>query len=162
MNKKLYVGNLTTNVTEDDLKASFEQVGPVASVFIVKDKFSKQSKGFGFVEMETKADAYRRQRSQGEKGRRLQWRTPRRRWRRIQGRRTARRRGTARWRRRSRQVLTNRTASPRFEYGHASPKKGRHGRRGRDGRAPCSFPCRVQPDLRPRERRFGVGEPSRF
>ena len=57
MNKKLYVGNLTSNVTEDDLRASFEQVGPVLSVAIIKDKYSNQSKGFGFVEMETKADA---------------------------------------------------------------------------------------------------------
>ncbi|HOD29292.1 MAG TPA: RNA-binding protein [Syntrophales bacterium] len=57
MNKKLYVGNLTHNVTEDDLKANFSQCGNIVSVNIIRDKFSGQSKGFGFVEMETEEAA---------------------------------------------------------------------------------------------------------
>lgn len=57
MNKNLYVGNLTPTITEDDLKTNFAKVGPVASVSIIKDKFSGQSRGFGFVEMETEEGA---------------------------------------------------------------------------------------------------------
>jgi len=57
MNKKLYVGNLTHNVTEDDLKANFSQCGNIVSLNIIRDKFSGQSKGFGFVEMETEEAA---------------------------------------------------------------------------------------------------------
>jgi RNA recognition motif-containing protein len=57
MNKNLYVGNLTPTISEDDLKANFAKVGPVASVSIIKDKFSGQSRGFGFVEMETEEGA---------------------------------------------------------------------------------------------------------
>ena len=53
MNKKLYVGNLNYATTEDDLRTLFTEVGPVASVTIVTDRMSGQSKGFGFVEMET-------------------------------------------------------------------------------------------------------------
>jgi RNA recognition motif-containing protein len=44
----IYVGNLSYSVTEDDLKQAFEAFGQVASVSIIKDKFSNQSKGFGF------------------------------------------------------------------------------------------------------------------
>jgi len=47
----IYVGNLSYNVTEDDLKAVFSEFGEVDSINIIKDKFSGQSKGFGFVEM---------------------------------------------------------------------------------------------------------------
>jgi len=57
MNKKLYVGNLTAKVTEDDLRAKFAEAGEVVSVAIIKDKYTNQSKGFGFVEMESKAGA---------------------------------------------------------------------------------------------------------
>ncbi len=57
MNKKLYVGNLTHNVTEDDLKANFSQCGNIVSVNIIRDKFSGQSEGLGFVEMETEEAA---------------------------------------------------------------------------------------------------------
>jgi RNA recognition motif. (a.k.a. RRM, RBD, or RNP domain) len=45
------VGNLSYDVTEADLRASFEAFGAVASVSIIKDQYSGQSKGFGFVEM---------------------------------------------------------------------------------------------------------------
>ncbi|HSD94123.1 MAG TPA: RNA-binding protein [Syntrophales bacterium] len=48
---KIYVGNMSYSVTEEDLKQAFEAFGQVASVSIIKDKMSGQSKGFGFVEM---------------------------------------------------------------------------------------------------------------
>jgi len=47
----IYVGNLSYTVTEEDLQKAFEAFGQVASTSIIKDKFSNQSKGFGFVEM---------------------------------------------------------------------------------------------------------------
>jgi RNA recognition motif-containing protein len=47
----IYVGNLSYSVTEDDLRSAFEAFGQVSSTNIIKDKFSGQSKGFGFVEM---------------------------------------------------------------------------------------------------------------
>jgi cold-inducible RNA-binding protein len=50
---KLYVGNLAYQVTEDQLRDAFESFGKVESVAIIKDKYSGQSKGFGFVEMPT-------------------------------------------------------------------------------------------------------------
>jgi len=53
MNKKLYVGNLSYATTEDELRTLFTEVGPVVSVTIVTDRMTGQSKGFGFVEMET-------------------------------------------------------------------------------------------------------------
>jgi len=57
MNKNLYVGNLSTEVTEEDLKANFSEVGKVVAVTIIKDKFTGVSRGFGFVEMETEKEA---------------------------------------------------------------------------------------------------------
>jgi RNA recognition motif-containing protein len=53
----IYVGNVSYNVTEEDLKQAFEGFGQVASVSMIKDKFSGQSKGFGFVEMPVKEEA---------------------------------------------------------------------------------------------------------
>jgi len=47
----IYVGNLSYSATEEDLKVLFGQHGEVASVNIVTDRYSGQSKGFGFVEM---------------------------------------------------------------------------------------------------------------
>jgi RNA recognition motif-containing protein len=47
----IYVGNLSYEVTEADLKQEFEAFGEVTSVSIIKDNYSGQSKGFGFVEM---------------------------------------------------------------------------------------------------------------
>ncbi len=47
----IYVGNLSYDVTEEELREEFKAFGEVSSVSIVKDKFSGQSKGFGFVEM---------------------------------------------------------------------------------------------------------------
>jgi RNA recognition motif-containing protein len=53
----IYVGNLSYSVTEEDLQQAFEAFGQVASTSIIKDKFSGQSKGFGFVEMPVKGEA---------------------------------------------------------------------------------------------------------
>jgi RNA recognition motif-containing protein len=47
----IYVGNLSYNATEEDLKEAFGAYGTVVSVTIVKDKFTGNSRGFGFVEM---------------------------------------------------------------------------------------------------------------
>ena len=52
----IYVGNLSFDVTEQDLQETFEAFGEVTSVKIIKDKYSGQSKGFGFVEMSSKED----------------------------------------------------------------------------------------------------------
>ena len=48
---KIYVGNLSYDVTEEELRQLFMPLGQVASVSIIKDRSSGQSKGFGFVEM---------------------------------------------------------------------------------------------------------------
>ena len=53
---KIYVGNLSYEVTEEDLRLALEEFGQVESVTIIKDKQSGQSKGFGFVEMASKAE----------------------------------------------------------------------------------------------------------
>ena len=53
MNRKLYVGNLTFQTEDQALRAMFAEVGPVQSAQIVRDKATGQSRGFGFVEMET-------------------------------------------------------------------------------------------------------------
>ncbi len=57
MNKKLYVGNLLYEVTEDDLKTHFSQAGEVVSATIIRFRDSGRSKGFGFVEMATEEAA---------------------------------------------------------------------------------------------------------
>jgi len=53
----IYVGNLSRTVTEDDLRQAFEAFGQVASVTLIKDKFTNESRGFGFVEMPGKDEA---------------------------------------------------------------------------------------------------------
>jgi RNA recognition motif-containing protein len=53
----IYVGNLAPDVTEDDLKHAFEPYGAVASVSIVKDRFTGEPRGFGFLEMPSKVEA---------------------------------------------------------------------------------------------------------
>jgi len=53
----IYVGNLSYELTEDDLREAFQAFGQVASASIIKDKFSGRSRGFGFVEMPTEAEA---------------------------------------------------------------------------------------------------------
>lgn len=53
MAKKLYVGNLPYTVSEEQLRELFTQVGEIASVTMITDKYTGESKGFGFVEMST-------------------------------------------------------------------------------------------------------------
>ena len=53
----IYVGNLAYGVTEGQLEALFQEFGAVASVNLIKDKYSGESKGFGFVEMNRQAEA---------------------------------------------------------------------------------------------------------
>ena len=50
----IYIGNLSYEVTEEDLRLALEQFGQVESATIIKDKHSGKSKGFGFVEMASK------------------------------------------------------------------------------------------------------------
>jgi len=57
LSKKLYVGNLTYNVNETDLEALFTPFGTVQSAQIIVDRDTNRSKGFGFVEMDTDAQA---------------------------------------------------------------------------------------------------------
>ncbi len=57
LSKKLYVGNLTYNVNESDLKALFTPFGTVQSAQVIVDRDTNRSKGFGFVEMDTNAEA---------------------------------------------------------------------------------------------------------
>jgi RNA recognition motif-containing protein len=54
---RIYVGNLPYSVTDEDLRDAFGEFGELASAEVVMDKFSGQSKGFGFVEMPDNADA---------------------------------------------------------------------------------------------------------
>ena len=54
---KIYVGNLSYEVTEQDLRQEFEAFGVVDSVSVITDKYSGRPKGFGFVEMATKSEA---------------------------------------------------------------------------------------------------------
>ena len=53
----IYVGNLSREVTKDDLLEAFEEFGQVESVKIITDKVSGESRGFGFVEMPAEAEA---------------------------------------------------------------------------------------------------------
>lgn len=53
----IYVGNLSREVTEEDLRHAFETFGQVTSAKIITDKFSGVSRGFGFVEMPAEAEA---------------------------------------------------------------------------------------------------------
>jgi RNA recognition motif-containing protein len=53
----IYVGNLANQATEDDLRKAFEAFGQVESANIIKDKFSGESRGFGFVQMPSKQEA---------------------------------------------------------------------------------------------------------
>lgn len=57
MGRKLYVGNLTYSVNETDLEALFSQYGTVQSAQIIIDRDTNRSKGFGFVEMGSDAEA---------------------------------------------------------------------------------------------------------
>jgi len=53
----IYVGNLAYSITEDELREAFAEFGEVSSVNIIMDRYSGQSKGFGFVEMPDQSSA---------------------------------------------------------------------------------------------------------
>ncbi len=53
----LYVGNLSPEITEDDLREAFGSFGQITSVKLIKDKFSGESRGFAFVEMPGRQEA---------------------------------------------------------------------------------------------------------
>ena len=57
MATKLYVGNLSFNTTEGDLRTRFEPFGSVASCNLITDKFTGKSRGFAFIEMSSPAEA---------------------------------------------------------------------------------------------------------
>jgi RNA recognition motif-containing protein len=57
MNKKLYVGGLPYSVTDDQLQQLFASHGTVESAKVIVDKYTDRSRGFGFVEMSTEAEA---------------------------------------------------------------------------------------------------------
>jgi RNA recognition motif-containing protein len=57
LGKKLYVGNLSYQVTQQDLEGLFAQAGTCESVTVIIDRATGQSKGFGFVEMSSSAEA---------------------------------------------------------------------------------------------------------
>ncbi len=57
MGKKLFVGNVPYNITEDELKSAFSEAGDVASVAIITDKMTGRPRGFVFVEMATEEGA---------------------------------------------------------------------------------------------------------
>ena len=53
----IYVGNLSSDVTGDDLRQAFGEFGQVESANVITDKFSGESRGFGFVEMPSRSEA---------------------------------------------------------------------------------------------------------
>jgi len=57
MAKKIYVGNLSFNTTDDDLSKLFQPFGAVSSARVITDKFTNRSRGFGFVEMDNNEEA---------------------------------------------------------------------------------------------------------
>ncbi len=57
MESKLYVGNLSYNVTEEQLRELFGQAGKIKEIALIMDRDTRRPKGFGFVEMETQVEA---------------------------------------------------------------------------------------------------------
>lgn len=55
--KKIYVGNISFNATEQDVRDLFSEYGEIESLKIITDRFTGQSRGFGFIEMETEDGA---------------------------------------------------------------------------------------------------------
>jgi RNA recognition motif-containing protein len=55
-NMNIYVGNLSSDVTDEELREAFKAFGEVTTISIIKDKYSGQSRGFGFVEMPSKSE----------------------------------------------------------------------------------------------------------
>ena len=69
----IYVGNLSRDVTEEELRQAFESFGRVESATVIKDKFTGESRGFGFVEMPSVTEA--RSAISGMNGKELKGRT---------------------------------------------------------------------------------------
>ncbi|HMK34946.1 MAG TPA: RNA-binding protein [Desulfomonilaceae bacterium] len=59
MSIKIYVGNLSFNSSEDELKGLFETYGAVDSAKIIVDQFTNRSRGFGFIEMQNREEGLR-------------------------------------------------------------------------------------------------------
>ncbi|HPQ79055.1 MAG TPA: RNA-binding protein [Candidatus Dojkabacteria bacterium] len=57
MGKKLFVGNLSWNVRDEDLKSAFSEVGTVEEAVVIVDRMKNRSKGFGFVTMSSEEEA---------------------------------------------------------------------------------------------------------
>lgn len=57
MNAKLYVGNLSSSVTEEDIREKFNEIGAVEDVNLIRDRETGKSKGFAFVEMMDESEA---------------------------------------------------------------------------------------------------------
>ena len=57
MAKKIYVGNLSYETTDDDLRSFFSEMGNIVSIKIITDPYTGQSRGFAFIEMETASEA---------------------------------------------------------------------------------------------------------
>ena len=57
MNTKIYIGNLTEQITSDDLKDNFNDLGKCLSAKVIRDRITGKSRGFAFVEMATEAEA---------------------------------------------------------------------------------------------------------
>lgn len=57
MESKLYVGNLSYNVSEDELRQLFSQAGTIKEIALIMDRDTRRPKGFGFVEMTTQVEA---------------------------------------------------------------------------------------------------------
>jgi len=57
MARKLYVGGLSYDTTDDQLREAFAKFGAVESATVIKDRYSDRSKGFGFVEMSSNSEA---------------------------------------------------------------------------------------------------------
>ena len=55
--KKIYVGNLSRNTSEQELEAAFSAFGAIRSVAIIRDRYTGDSRGFGFVEMDNEQEA---------------------------------------------------------------------------------------------------------
>ncbi len=53
----IYIGNLSPEVTDDDLRLAFEAFGQVTSAKVIKDRFTSEPRGFGFVEMPSSQEA---------------------------------------------------------------------------------------------------------
>lgn len=57
MESKLYVGNLSYDTTEEQLRELFSQAGAIKEIAMIMDRETRRPKGFGFIEMETQAEA---------------------------------------------------------------------------------------------------------